>query len=411
MKQSLHIIHVEDSLDDSELVRLMLHAAGLECKIRRVETREQFVEALHESTCDLILSDWTLPHFYGLEALQIARATKPEIPFIFISGTMGEERAIKSLQNGATDYVLKHLLARLVPAVRRAITEVEGRKARHALETQLQRARKLETIGTLAGGLAHDFRNLLQILKLSIDLLPLIADDPKQVVHIAEQLDKTVNRGCGMMQELLVFARKTEANLLPVDMAVQIKEMTQMLQSSLPANVSLFLELEEDLPPVIADAGQLERMLTNLIMNARDALPQGGEIVVSTDLIRFARIHANSWQIKDVPYLRVKISDTGTGMDEVTQSQIFEPFFTTKSTEKGTGLGLSVVFGLIEAHHGFIDLHSQIGEGTTFSLFFPLLPGANVAPERIQVISPIQLLGKTTQLDTIPARGYEAATF
>jgi signal transduction histidine kinase len=287
---------------------------------------------------------------------------------------------------------------------------VEGRKARHALESQLQRARKLETIGTLAGGLAHDFRNLLQILKLSIDLLPLIANDPKQVIHIAEQLDKTVNRGCSMMQELLVFSRKTEANLLPVDMAVQIKEMTQMLQKSLPANVSLFLELEEDLPPVIADAGQLERMLTNLIMNARDALPQGGEIVVSTDLIRFSRIHANSWQIKDVPYLRVKISDTGMGMDEATQSQIFEPFFTTKSTEKGTGLGLSVVFGLMEAHHGFIDLHSQIGEGTTFSLFFPLLPGANVALERIQIISPIQLLGQTTQLDAIPARDYEAAT-
>jgi signal transduction histidine kinase len=134
-------------------------------------------------------------------------------------------------------------------------------------------------------------------------------------------------------------------------------------------------------------------------MNARDALPEGGEIVVSTDVIQFDDIPANSWQINDVPYLRVMVSDNGTGMDEMTQCRIFEPFFTTKSEGKGTGLGLSVVFGLMEVHQGFIDLHSQVGEGTTFSLFFPLSPGTNAAPDRIQAISPLRLLGKTTQAE------------
>jgi signal transduction histidine kinase len=411
MKQSLSVIHIEDSVEDSNLVKLLLQGAGIECALLRVETWEQLVQALHDPNCDLILSDCALPYFHGLEALQIARAARPEIPFIFVSGIMGEEMAIESLHNGATDYVLKERLSRLVPAVRRALNEIESRKTRHALEFQLKQARKLETIGTLAGGLAHDFRNLLQIMKLNIDLLPVIANEPEQVVQIAEQLNKASDRGCEMAKELLVFARKTKTNLFPIDMTAQIKELAQMLRNSLPANLSLSLELEEDLPSILADASHLNRILTNLIMNARDALPEGGRITVSTDLIRFDAIHASSWQIKDVPYLRLKISDTGTGMDEATQTRVFEPFFTTKSAEKGTGLGLSVVFGLMKSHHGYIDLHSQVGKGSTFSLFFPLLPGANVAPERIQVISPIRLLGQPAQPDTISVRGYDVASF
>jgi two-component system cell cycle sensor histidine kinase/response regulator CckA len=397
MKKSLHVIHIEDSFIDSALVQQLLQEDGLVCEIQRIETREQLVEALKQTTCDLILSDCTLPQFHGLEALEIAHSIRPEIPFIFISGTIGEETAIKSLQNGATDYVLKQRLSRLVPAVRRALTEADGRRLRDSMQTQLRQARKLETIGTLAGGLAHDFRNVLQVLKMSIALLPLKAHDPDQIIHLAAQLDKAAERGYDMMQELLVFARQTEAHLIAVNMGKQIESTAQMLQNALPDNVSLVLNLEEDLPSIFADRGQVDRMLTNLILNARDALPLGGDIAIYTDLIRFDRMPANSWQMKDAPYLRVRVSDNGTGMDEATQSRIFEPFFTTKPAGKGTGLGLSVVFGLIEAHQGFIDLQSQVDEGTIFSLFFPLAAGANVDPEKIEVISPTRLLGKTAE--------------
>jgi len=398
MNRLLRVIHLEDCQEDFELVGRLLQDDGLKCAIQRVEGRSQLEEAL-ESPCDLILSDCTLPQFHGLEALQMARAMQPEVPFIFVSGTIGEETAIKSLQNGATDYVLKQRLSRLAPAVRRALTEAEGRKTQRAMEAQLRQSRKLATIATLTGGLAHDFRNILQVQKLNIDLLALVAHEPDQVVRVAGQLQKMTDRGCAMMQELLVFARKTDANLGPVDLAARVRETAQMLRISSPANVSLCLELEEDLPHVMADAGQVDRMLTNLILNARDALSDGGEIVVSTDLVRFDRAHASSWQIEDVPYLRVQVSDNGTGMDEATQARVFEPFFTTKLNGKGTGLGLSVVFGLIEAHQGFIDLQSAPGEGSTFSLFFPLSSKPNVAPERIREISPVCLLGRTAQAE------------
>jgi len=393
MKPPLQVIHVEDSAADSELVHSMLLDSGIECRMHRVETMDELEKALREANWDLILSDCTLPQFSGQEALQMAHTTKPDVPFIFVSGTMGEETAIDSLQNGATDYVLKHHLSRLVPAVRRALTEAESRVIRATLEAQLRQSQKLKTIGTLVGGLTHDFRNLLQILKLDLELLPMVANDPAEVVKLATQMSKTTDRGRDMMKELLDFARKTDAHLVPVDIAGQIEETTHLLQAMMPANVTISLHLEPEMPPILADPGQVERILTNLIVNARDAMPQGGHTRIAMDVVRFDHAYAESWNIKDAPFLRVRISDTGTGMDEATQSQIFEPFFTTKPAGKGTGLGLPVVFGLMAAHRGYIDLESKPGEGTTFSLFFPLPVGSHVAPEKIQVISPSHLLG------------------
>jgi signal transduction histidine kinase len=394
MSQALKVIHVEDSEDDSFLVEQMLKREGFACEISRVETREQLINALCQPKWNLILSDCTLPRFHGLEALEVARATRPEIPFIFVSGTIGEETAINSLQNGATDYVLKHRLTRLAPAIRRALSEAQGRTAREALETQLVQSQKLEALGTSVGGLAHDFRNLLQVLSMSIELLQMEANDPQVVMELAQRMKKATDQGRGMVEELLHFARKTETRLDPVDIARQIKHTVRTQQSCLPGDIALSLHLDEDLPAVLADAGHIDRILTNLIVNARDALPNGGSIMISTDVIRFDRIPADTWQIKDAPYLRVIVSDTGTGIDEATQARIFEPFFTTKPAGKGTGLGLSVVFGLIEAHHGFIDMESKVGEGTTFSLFFPLPEDATA--ERVHLIAPIRLLGKTS---------------
>ena len=402
MKQLLHILHVEDSPEDSELVQHKLEGDGLNCEIQRVETRAQLVEALEHSEYDLILSDCTLPCFSGLQALEIVHSLKPQVPFIFISGTIGEETAIQSLQDGATDYVLKHRLSRLLPAVRRALREADERTMRREMENRLRQARRLESIGTLAGGLAHDFNNLLQVLKAHISLLPLTSHD-SEILKIAETLDKTTDRGAKLTQELLVFARKTEAHLTSVDITVLIQETAETLKAALPQNIILNLELNKGLPPIFADPGHLDRILTNLVMNARDAMPLGGSITISTEIVRFDPAPPHSWQPDQALYLCLKVSDTGTGMDEMARLHAFEPFFTTKPAGKGTGLGLSVVFGLMQVHNGLIDLQSKPGEGTTFSLFFPLPQGSIVASQMIKKIPPFSLLGGDAHAEALAA--------
>jgi len=221
-----------------------------------------------------------------------------------------------------------------------------------------------------------------------------VANDPEQVIKAANRLDAATERGSEMMQELLVFARKTDARLVLLNLAGLIRESTRDIDITLPENVKIALRLEDGQPEILADAGQVDRILTNLISNARDAMPMGGTITISTDLIEFASLPVEVPQIKETRYLRVNVSDTGMGMDEETQSRIFEPFYTTKPAGKGTGLGLAVVFSLMEAHHGFIDLTSRIGEGTTFSLFFPLSAGTAIAPERFHSVCPAQLASK-----------------
>jgi signal transduction histidine kinase len=392
MKKLLHILHIEDSQADSELVQHELQGDGLNCEIQRIETRAELVKALEHSEQDLILSDCTLPLFSGLQALEIARSLKPYVPFIFVSGTIGEETAIQSLQNGATDYVLKHRLSRLLPAVRRALRETDERATRQAMEERLRQSRRLESIGTLAGGLAHDFNNLLQILKAHIGLLPLTSNDP-EILKIAETLNKTTDRGTKLTQELLVFARKTEAHLTSIDITSLIQETAEILKAGLPQNVILNLKLEQGLPPVFADPSHVDRILTNLVMNARDAMPQGGSITISAEVVQFDPMPQNSWQLDRILYLCLKVSDTGTGMDEMTRMHAFEPFVTTKPAGKGTGLGLSVVFGLMQVHNGLIDLHSKLGEGTVFFLFFPLPQSSIVDSQMIKKIAPFPLLG------------------
>lgn len=396
MKQSLQIVHIEDSPDDSELVQHLLRKDGLDCAIRRVDTRAQLFEELEHSHCDVILADCALPNFSGFQALEIARALKPEVPFIFVSGTIGEETAIKSLQDGATDYVLKQRMSRLVPAVRRALAESSERAMLRAMRARLHQARRLQAIGTLAGGIAHDFNNLLQIIKSHVALLPLESERPDQINKIAETLDKAADRGTEIMQELLVFARKTDAHLISVDITILIDEVVEKHRPSVPQNISITLQLDEELPPIFVDPGQVDRILTNLILNARDAMPQGGAIEISAEVVQFDSTSPSSWQPDNALYLRLKVSDTGMGMDEPTRLQVFEPFFTTKPLERGTGLGLSVVFGLMQIHNGLIDIESKPGDGTTISLFFPLPQSSKVAADKIKKIPPFPFLGESS---------------
>jgi signal transduction histidine kinase len=371
MKSKFRILHLEDSEDDCELVRQLLVGDGLDCDIVRCDSREQLIEDLEGKDFDLIFADCTLPQFNGIHALELARELAPGVPFIFVSGTLEEELAIESLRNGATDYVLKGRLSRLVPAVRRAIAEAEERAKSQEMEQRLRQSQRLEAVGTLAGGIAHDFNNILTIIKGYTSLLPMECEQPDRVRAIAETIDRASLRGSELVGQLLAFARKSEGVFTSTALNQRVREITSMLRPAMPPNIAFELQLEEGLPEIHADPGQVERVLINLSTNARDAMPDGGRITFSTSRLRGedAPLHTGQ-EVEE--YLCLRVNDTGLGMDEATRQRIFEPFFTTKPRGKGTGLGMPVVYGLMQSHNGLIDVRSEPGKGTSISLYFPI---------------------------------------
>jgi len=253
----------------------------------------------------------------------------------------------------------------------------KAEEERGNLEAQVMQMQKMESIGTLAGGIAHDFNNILGIILGHCSLLLRVINDPVRVNKSLESIDKAVQRGASLVRQILTFARKTDVQFQPVRLADVITELVKMLEETFPKTISFEVTLENKAAVIDADKTQLHQTFLNLCVNARDAMANGGTISVTMDQFSGAALRDRFPDASADCYERVRVGDTGCGMDEQTRSRIFEPFFTTKSHGKGTGLGLAVVYGIIKSHHGFIDVESELGKGTSFSLFFPL-PGAQM---------------------------------
>jgi PAS domain S-box-containing protein len=255
-------------------------------------------------------------------------------------------------------------LARANEALRQEMEEHQK------LESQLWQAQKFETIGTLAGGVAHEFNNILNIIK---GYALLIRQTPSIGENIAESLnviDESVERGAYEVKQLLTLARKTEPHLTVCNPNDLLLELAKLLKQTLPKTIELTLDLDSKVPLLAIDTNQINQALLNLAVNARDALPNGGELSLKT-------IVAERSQVPDPDataerYLCVEVRDNGIGMSSGIRARIFEPFFTTKSASDGTGLGLAIVYGIVKSHNGFIDVDSKPRHGTTFRLYFPI---------------------------------------
>jgi len=524
MTEELRILMLEDLESDRELAERELRKVGITFSSTRVETREAFINALEEIVPDLILADHSLPTFDGLTALGIAQERCPDTPFIILSGTLGEELAVEALKRGATDYVLKHRIARLGSAVQRALSEARERAARKQaqaelhesmhfiqqitdatpsliyildindrrfvygnratttimgyemreieqmgdgylldhlhvddltqlperlacfkdvrdgeiidtsfrikhrngewrwlysretifsrhldgaprlilgvaqdvtdrkqLEEQLVQAQKMEAVGRLAGGVAHDFNNLLTAIigYSQITLFKMAPDEPLR--REVEEIIKAGERAAGLTTQLLTFSRKQILNPQILDLNQIITNISKMIRRVIGEDIDLELMLASDLGQVKVDPGQIDQVLLNLVINARDALPEGGKITIETANVfldeEYARTHV---AVQTGAYVMLAISDTGTGMDAFTRARIFEPFFTTKAEGKGTGLGLSTVYGIVTQTGGHIWVYSEVNQGTAFKIYLPRVTEVAVATDPVEEFSNLQ---------------------
>ncbi|MBI4458754.1 MAG: response regulator, partial [Acidobacteria bacterium] len=328
-----------------------------------------------------------------------------DLPFIIVSGTIGEELAVEVVKSGANDYIMKDNLRRLVPAVERELREAEGRRARkqaeealRRTEEQLRQSQKLEAIGRLAGGIAHDFNNHLGIIigfsEVIVDALG--SDDPLRTK--AEMIKEAGLRAASLTRQLLAFSRKQVLEPRVLDLNAVVTEVTNMLRPLIGEDVELVEVLSPELGQVKADPAQIDQIIMNLAVNARDAMPDGGRLTIETANVEldedYSEGHAAT---RSGPYVMLAISDTGIGMDKEIQAHMFEPFFTTKGQDKGTGLGLATVYGIVKQSGGYIWVYSEVGRGTTFKIYLPKLDVA-VPAAKIDKVLPSALTGSETIL-------------
>ena len=503
----LRALLVEDSADDAALLLHELRRGGYEPAWERVETADGLVAALARQDWDIIICDWVLPRLTAPAALALIRQHATlrglDIPAIVVSGEVGEECAVTAMKAGAYDFVTKHKLARLVPAVERELREAAGRRAHTRAEEALARSRarlqtyieqandliftldaagtftsvnravcettgyaaedilgksplefvapesrervahtlrraldeevvdpvestvirkdgrlvtlqvrgrhvadgnlpaeifligrdvtqerqaevlarqtqKLEAVGRLAGGVAHDFNNQLTIVKGYAQFLlsSTAPNDPNR--RDIESICETVDRGARLVHQLLTFSRLEPLAPQPLNLSELIDGMAPMLRLLLGEQIALRLNTAPGLWSVLGDRSQIEQVVMNLVSNARDAMSPHGELLSGDTVTIETRNLRPEESLTDLPgdirpgpYVLLTASDNGPGMSPKVQEHMFEPFFTTKEFGKGTGLGLATVYGVVKQHHGYVSCTSEVGHGTTFQIYFP----------------------------------------
>jgi len=378
MTTPIRVLIVEDSEDDCALVIRELQRGGYEVQFQRVDTPAGLKSACDAQQWDLVISDFSMPQFSGTDALKLVRARPSEVPFIFVSRTMGEESAVTAMKNGAQDYLIKDNLKRLVPAVQRELRDAEERRERKRLEAHVHQLQKFEAIGRLAGGIAHDFNNVLGAI---LGWAELGYDEAEPDSHLRERFQKIREQGqraAKLTSQLLAFARRQILQPRKVSLNTLVQEEISFLERVIGANIEIRVFAAEDLRVTLADPAQIDQVLMNLCLNARDAMPKGGTLIIETQNVEigdeYCRSHAYA---SPGSYVLLSVSDTGTGMDTATVEQIFEPFFTTKELGRGTGLGLATVYGIVKQHGGFIYVYSEPGKGASFRIYLRAESGAH----------------------------------
>jgi PAS domain S-box-containing protein len=541
------ILLLEDDPEDAALCQRRLESSSLPFAITNVGSADEFKLEISTKSYDVILGDYRLPNWTGLDAVRWLRSSGYSVPFILLTGTLGDELAVECIIEGANDYVLKDKIERLPFALMRAVEESRMRKERdqkeqelsqserklsqseynlgqsehnlgqseynlsqseielhkserqfasiirgapygifrsddtgrilmanpaltkmlgygseaevlklnlekdvyaqasdrrdilgkldgenkfscaevkwrhkngkiiivqldgwrletepgetavykafaqditeqRLLQQQFQQAQKMEAIGRLAGGVAHDFNNLLMIIRGCAELLDYHKADPQKIGGYIKQINDATSIAASVVQQLMAFSRKQSPEKSALDFNAVLRDLRKMLPRLLGEDIQVVFTLGPTLERVSADRAQFEQIILNLAVNARDAMPAGGKLVLATSNVRLKTPQLESGGVELPPgnYVLLSVTDNGTGMEQDVQSHIFEPFFTTKERGKGTGLGLATVYGIVKENQGFIAVDSTPGKGTTLKIYFPVNLEAREAAAPVQ---------------------------
>jgi PAS domain S-box-containing protein len=294
----------------------------------------------------------------------------------------GRQVELRGLRADGREFPLELTVARIGADSRAVLTGfVRDITERRALEEQLRQSQKLEAIGRLAGGVAHDFNNILMSIMGAADLLLMQLPAGDAARDEAAEIKQSVDRGAGLTRQLLAFSRRqaTRTRLFPLGDVV--RGMDTMLRRLIGPEIEFEIVTAPEPLRIVADSGQVEQVVLNLVVNARDAMPEGGRVTVRVEEVELDESGAAGFvEGKPGRYARLSVADTGMGIDAATRAKLFEPFFTTKEQGKGTGLGLSIVYGIVKQSGGYITVTSEPGRGATFLIYFPIAAAAQPAP-------------------------------
>jgi signal transduction histidine kinase len=381
----IRVLMVEDSADDAELILREFERGGYRVVCERVDTREGLLAALERSTWEIVLSDYSMPQFSGPEALKLVKSRGLDLPFIIVSGAVGEEAAVSAMRSGAHDYVLKQSLARLCPAVERELREAALRAERKRMQDQLTISDRMVSVGTLAAGVAHELNNPLAALIANLDLLVrdlsrfsgdrALADSLGDVFAELGDARESAARMRHIVRDLKLFSRANDDETGAVDVHRVLESSLRMARNEIRHRALLVKEYG-NVPFVQANEARLGQVFLNLLINAAQSIVEGdaehNQIRVST-------------RQNGLGEVVIEVGDTGAGIPTEHLTRIFDAFFTTKPADLGTGLGLSICHRIIRSFAGELEVESQVGKG---SIFRVVLPSAASAEEPVPEAPP-----------------------
>jgi len=366
------ILIVEDERIVAGDVRARLRRLGYTV-LDAISTGVEAVQMAETLRPDLILMDIRLEGpVDGIQAAETIR-TRLGIPVVYLSAFADRQTVERAKVTEPFGYLLKPFEdSELHSTIEVALYKQKSELQRRSLEAQLLQSQKMESIGTLVVGLAHNLNNILAIIMGYSSRLERTMDDPVKITQSVTAINQAVQRGAALIQQLIGVTTKANLVFTSVDVHTLLRDLLRMAAEIFPRTITFAESLDAAQPFVSADQNQLHQALLNVLLNARDAMPRGGTVTVSTDLVDGSSLSSRFPHPAPTRYLRIGIRDTGEGMDQETLRHVYEPFFTTRDHSMATGLGLSVVYGIVASHKGFIDIASTVGGGTTVTLFFPL---------------------------------------